>query len=59
MESFSIMKISMHILRINTVYKPCAKRFEITSYPITLMLEIELTIYANLQEVIEIHNLMK
>jgi hypothetical protein len=59
MESFSIMKMSMHILGINTVYKPCAKRFEINSYPITLVLEIKLTIYVNLQEVIEIRNLIK
>jgi hypothetical protein len=53
------MKISMHILGINTTYKPCTKEFEINSYPITLMLEIKLTSHVNLQEVIDLHNLIK
>jgi hypothetical protein len=59
MESFAIMNMSMHILGINKVYKPCEKRFEINSYLITLVLEINLTIYVNIQEVIDIRNLIK
>jgi hypothetical protein len=48
----------MHILGINTTFKPCTKEFEINSYPITLMPEINLTIL-NLQEVIDTHKLIK
>jgi len=59
MESFSIIKILMDILGINTTYKPCTKEFEIKSYPITLMLKINITIHVNLQEVIDLHKLIK
>jgi hypothetical protein len=51
-------RISMHILGINTTFKPCTKEFEINSYPITLMPEIKLTILT-LQEVIDTRKSIK